>query len=218
MNRREALMSLAAAPTALVLGAEAPPAAPAGRAVKPLPFNASKLKGLSEKMLSSHHDHNYAGAVKALSKVEEHLARIKEDTPGFLVAGLKERELSFRNSVTLHEAYFGNLGGDGKVPPAFAPYEEPLRTCAVSLGGGSGWTILSLLLESGELRIDNSGNHTQVLAASVPLLVLDMYEHAYAIDYGAAAQKYVDAFMANVKWDEVQRRYEVAQKMHALMK
>ena len=49
----------------------------------------------------------------------------------------------------------------------------------------------------------------------MPLLVLDMYEHAYAVDYGAAAAKYVDAFMANVKWDEVLRRHETWSKLAA---
>jgi Fe-Mn family superoxide dismutase len=42
---------------------------------------------------------------------------------------------------------------------------------------------------------------------------MDMYEHAYAIDYGAAAAKYIDAFFQNIQWDEVQRRLERAQKV-----
>jgi Fe-Mn family superoxide dismutase len=51
---------------------------------------------------------------------------------------------------------------------------------------------------------------------SRPLLVMDMYEHAYQMDYGAAAAKYVDAFMQNVNWEEVNRRYVSAQKAAAL--
>jgi len=58
--------------------------------------------------------HNYGGAIKNLNKVEDELARVTKDTPGYLVGGLKERELTFTNSVILHELYFGNLGGDGK--------------------------------------------------------------------------------------------------------
>jgi Fe-Mn family superoxide dismutase len=213
MNRRDALISLAAAP---LLGAvdAGSPSSPA-RAPKPLPFNPSKLKGLSEKLLVSHHDNNYGGALKNLLKTEDELARLTKDTSGLVVYGLRERELTFRNSVTLHEAYFANLGGDGKVPSAYARFEEPLRACANSQGGGSGWTLLSLELDTGELRAHWSGHHTQTLATSVPLLVLDMYEHSYALDYGAAAAKYVDAFFANAKWDEVQRRHEVALKASA---
>jgi Fe-Mn family superoxide dismutase len=82
----------------------------------------------------------------------------------------------------------------------------------MSLAGGSGWTLLALNFQSGDLRICWSGNHTQALAFGAPLLVLDMYEHAYHIDYGAAAARYVDAFFANVRWEEVNLRYERAQK------
>src|SRR5437868_2199252 len=80
---------------------------------KPLPFDPKKLSGFSEKLLVSHHDNNYGGAVKNLNKVEVELARLKADAPGFLVSGLRERQLTFHNSMTLHELYFANLGGDG---------------------------------------------------------------------------------------------------------
>jgi Fe-Mn family superoxide dismutase len=213
MNRREALVALAAAP--VLAGADGGTVAGPARAPKPLPFNPTKLKGLSEKLLVSHHDHNYGGALKNLLKTEEELSRVTKDTPGFVVYGLRERELNFRNSVTLHEAYFGNLGGDGKVPVAFAKYEEPLRACALSEAGGSGWTMLSLELDTGEMHVHWSGNHTQTLATSVPLLVIDLYEHSYALDYGAAAGKYVDAVFANLKWEEVVRRHEVGLKAAA---
>jgi Fe-Mn family superoxide dismutase len=70
--------------------------------------------------------------------------------------------------------------------------------------------MLDLNFHTGDLRTCWSGNHTQALAFGQPLLVLDMYEHAYQMDYGAAAPKYVDAFMSNVNWEEVERRYERA--------
>jgi superoxide dismutase, Fe-Mn family len=213
VNRREVLAALAAAP----LVDAGSPASQAAPALKPLPFNAAKLKGLSEKLLTSHHDNNYGGALKNLVKVRDELARVTKDTPAFVLGALKERELTYANSVVLHEAYFANLGGDGKVPAAFARFEEPLRACAVSQAGGSGWTVLSLPLDGSEPRVDFSSNHTQSGALTVPLLVLDMYEHSYALDYGAAAAKYVDAFFANVKWEEVQRRHEQALKMRALL-
>ncbi len=189
--------------------------------VIPLPFKPTALNGISEKMIVSHHDNNYAGAVKNLNKVEQELSRINADTPPFVVAGLRQSELTFRNSKTLHEAYFGNLGGDGKRSGAIekalseaygAPsrWEEHFRATGAGLGGGSGWVILSLELDTGALRTAWSGNHTQVLATSVMLLVMDMYEHAYQMDFGAAAAKYIDTFFVNVRWDEVNRRYERA--------
>jgi len=188
-------------------------------AVLPLPFKPSALTGLSEKMIVSHHDNNYGGAVKNLNRVELELAQINSDTAPFVVAGLRQSELTFRNSKTLHEAYFGNLGGDGKrsgaIEKALAEaygtstrWEEHFRATGNGLAGGSGWTVLELELQSGALRTTWSGNHTQTLATGYPLLVLDIYEHAYQMDFGAAAAKYIDAFFANIRWDEVNRRLE----------
>ncbi len=195
-------------------------------ALVPLPFDPKKLKGLSEKLILSHHENNYGGALKNLNKVEDELARVTKDTPGYLVGGLKERELTFTNSVILHELYFGNLGGDGK--PAgtiqkalggafggFGRWEELFRATGMSLAGGSGWVILDFNFHTGDLRTYWSGNHTQSVAFGEPLLVMDMYEHAYQLDYGAAAAKYVDAFFANIRWDEVNRRFERAQRAAA---
>lgn len=193
----------------------------------PLSFPPGSLNGLSEKLISSHHENNYGGAVKNLNKVEQELAQVTKDTPPLIVAALRERELTFRNSKTLHEAYFGNLGGNGRRSGAIeaaiattygssAKWEEHMRATGMGLGGGSGWAILGLELDTGALRTFWSGNHTQVLATSVPLLVLDMYEHSYHIDFGAAVARYIDAFFANVKWDEVNARFERAQRMSAL--
>jgi superoxide dismutase, Fe-Mn family len=189
--------------------------------VVPLPFKPTALNGFSEKMIVSHHDNNYAGAVKNLNKVEQELAHIDANTPSFVVSGLRQSELTFRNSKTLHEAYFRNLGGDGKrsgsidkalseAYGASSKWEEHFRATGAGLGGGSGWVILALELETGALRTAWSSNHTQVLATSIPLLVMDMYEHAYQMDFGAAAAKYIDTFFVNIKWDEVNRRYERA--------
>ena len=92
----------------------------------------------------------------------------------------------------------------------FARWEELFRATGASLGGGSGWTVLDWNLQTGALRTYWSGNHTQALAFGAPLLVMDMYEHAYQMDYGAAAAKYIDAFMANVQWEAVAARLSTA--------
>ena len=117
----------------------------------------------------------------------------------------------------------GNLGGTGKlggpVQKAIADgfgtlsrWEELFRATGMSLAGGSGWAILDLNLHSRRLQTYWSGNHTQALSFGVPLLIMDMYEHAYQMDYGAAAARYVDAFFDNVNWDEVNRRLERAER------
>jgi Fe-Mn family superoxide dismutase len=196
-----------------------PPAgvAPGAHPVRELPFQPAKLTGISAAMITSHHDNNYTGAVKNLNKVELELAKVTKDTPGFEVSSLRERELTYANSIILHEHYFGNLGGDGKLAGAIerrlaaqfgsaARWEELFRATAMSLGGGSGWVLLDLNYATGDLRIYGTSGHSQSVAFGQPLLVLDMFEHAYAIDYGAAHAKYIDAFFQNVAWSEVDRR------------
>jgi Fe-Mn family superoxide dismutase len=209
-----------------------PPALPAlagNHQPLPLPFAPASLHGLSERLITSHHDNNYGGAVKNLNRVEQELARITAETPPFVVAALRDRELGFRNSKTLHEAYFGNLGGDGRraggIEAALAQaygtsarWEEHFRATGLGLGGGSGWVVLALELDDGSLRTFASGNHTQALASATPLLVLDMYEHSYQMDFGAAVARYVDAFFANVRWEEVDRRFERARKASAALR
>ena len=192
-------------------------------ALVPLPFDPKKLKGISEKLIVSHHENNYGGAVRNLNKVEAALAALSKDSPSFVVAGLKERELTFSNSVVLHELYFANLGGGGKAAGEIAKalgnaygtlgrWEEEFRATGGSLAGGSGWAILDLDLRAKSLRTHWSGNHTQASAFTAPLLVMDMYEHAYQMDYGAAAAKYIDAFFENIRWEEVERRFVRALK------
>ena len=248
MNRREVLGAVAIGGSTLALAAaiegtataapkDAKPSGGGGGAPAfagkhqpaPLPFAPAKLTGISEKMIVSHHDNNYTAAIKSLNKVEEQLAATSKDTPPFLIGGLKERELTFTNSMILHEQYFGNLGGDGKASGAiqqkltagygsFARWEEHFRGVGLSLAGGSGWVVVDYSLLHGEVRTYWAGNHTQALAAGLPLLVMDMYEHAYAIDYGAAAPKYIDAFLQNINWDAVNKRLDAAEKAAALFR
>jgi Fe-Mn family superoxide dismutase len=236
-TRRDFIISSAALTAAASLShangaAAAPkaaPVAPGGHQVVALPFAPTKLKGLSAAMLTSHHDNNYAGAVKNLNKVELDIAKITKDSPGYVVSGLRERELTYTNSKILHEHYFGNLGGDGKLGGEIgkrlaagfgstARWEELFRASAMALGGGSGWVILDANFATGDLRIYATSGHNQSLAFAQPLLVLDMFEHAYAIDFGAAHAKYIDAFFANIAWDEVDRRLARADKAMAVLR
>lgn len=193
---------------------------------KPLPFDAAKLKGLSEKLIKSHWENNYGGAVKALNAVEQRLdVMLKDkDLPPYIYGDLKREELIRTGSVVLHEQYFGNLGGDGKAGGkvlelikkrfgSFETWEAEFRKTAAALGGGSGWAMLSYNLYNDELHNYWAWDHMHNAPMGRPLLVLDMYEHAYHMDYGAAAAKYIDAFMLNVNWEEVNRRTEAATKI-----
>lgn len=242
MTRRETMGALVSATGLLAARkalAEAPgssagpisvPGSERGKATMvPLPFDPKSLRGLSERLITSHWENNYGGAVNNLAKVREAIAQTGKETPPFVVAGLRERELTFQNSVTLHELYFANLGGSGKADGSVVKavgealggvvrFEELIRATAMGLAGGSGWALLAYDFHTDALRVSWSGNHTQTQAFARPLLVLDMYEHAYQMDNGAAAAKYVDAFFANLQWDEVNRRYEGALKAAKAMK
>ena len=85
-------------------------------AAAPLPFDSKSLKGLSERLMTSHWENNYGGAVKALNAVRTRLLQALNDpnTPPYVYNGLKREQLLRTGSVVLHELYFANLGGDGK--------------------------------------------------------------------------------------------------------
>src|SRR5580765_111626 len=201
---------------------ETPPLAFAGKhQPKPLAFDPTKLTGISEKLITSHHDNNYVGAVKALNVVEQRLVALakEKDLPVYIYGDLKRQELIRTGSIVLHEKYFANLGGNGKANGnakklieqwfgSYETWEAEFKRTGNSLSGGSGWTVLAYNQHTKEVHNYWSYDHTTNPPFSVPLLVLDMYEHAYQMDYGAAAAKYVDAFMTNVNWEEVNRRVD----------
>ena len=160
--------------------------------IQTLPFDPGTLRGLSAKLLTSHHQNNYGGAVKRLNAIRTQLAATPfASTAGFHLNGLKREELIATNSMLLHELYFGSLGGDGQVTaPAMVlalaasfgsveRWREEFMAMGRALGGGSGWVLLSFQPREGTLVNQWAAEHTQALAGGVPLLALDMYEHAY---------------------------------------
>jgi len=188
-----------------------------------LPFDPAALRGLSDKLLRSHHQNNYGGAVRRLNAIRNELSALDFATaPGFQVNGLKREELVATNSMLLHELYFGSLGGDGRtmVPAMTLALEanfgsvERWRTEFMAMGkaqgGGSGWVLLTFQPRDGTLVNQWAADHTHALAGGMPILALDMYEHSYHIDFGAAAGSYVDAFMDNINWAPVYARYQLA--------
>lgn len=193
-----------------------------------LPFDAASLHGLSERLVRSHHENNYTGAVKRLNAIR---ARLRETpfstTPNFELNGLKREELVATNSMLLHELYFESLGGHGQAMlPAMAlalqasfgsveRWREEFTAMGKALGGGSGWVLLVFQPREGTLVNQWAADHMHALAGGVPILALDMYEHAYHLDFGAAAGQYVDAFMHNVHWDRVYERYQHAVEGHS---
>ena len=189
--------------------------------IKPFPFGAGKLKGLSEKLINSHHQNNYTGAVKRLNLIQQQIGGLPKDAAPYQMGSLKREELIATNSMILHEFYFANLGGDGKASGTIVDlikthygsveaWEQGFQLTGMSLGGGSGWVILNYNPRERAVHTYWAAAHTHSLAWGIPLLVMDMYEHAYHMDYGANARGYVEAFFQNINWDEVNRRAEDA--------
>ena len=214
-------MAMAGAAVATPTAAQAP-AASSWPAPQPLPFDPKAVPGLSEKLLVSHHDNNYVGAVKRLGAIRAEFAKLDPATaPVFVLNGLKREELIAWNSMILHEVYFAGFGpaegpsaGLGQaVERDFGSLDRwaaEFSGMGKALGGGSGWVLLTWSPHDRRLVNTWASDHTQTLAGGAPLLALDMYEHAYHMDYGAKARDYVNAFMKAVSWKNANAAFRKA--------
>jgi Fe-Mn family superoxide dismutase len=195
------------------------------RTPKPLPFDPRNIKGLSEKILVSHYENNYIGAVKRLNAISEQLAELDFDkAPGFQINGLKREELIATNSMILHELYFAGLGEANKPGAAlveaierdfgsFERWRSEFVGVGKALGGGSGWVILAYDKHGQRLVNSWANDHTQNIAGGDPILVLDLFEHAYQMDFGAKAADYVKVVMAAIDWSNADHLYEKYRKL-----
>jgi superoxide dismutase, Fe-Mn family len=185
--------------------------------MKPLGCDPAKIKGMSERLIVSHYENNYGGAVKRLSLIEEKLAELDYATaPGFLINGLKREQLIAMNSMILHELFFDGLGEQSEPSSVlqeslardFGSYERwrsEFIAMGKALGGGSGWVLLSWSPRDRKLVHQWASDHCHTLAGGTPILALDMYEHSYHIDFGAKAASYVDTFMSVIRWPAVEQ-------------
>jgi len=193
--------------------------------IAPIPCKPWTLNGLSDRLIVSHYENNYGTAVRSLNAIRGRLATIDlAAAPGGDIRSLKAEELAASGSVALHELYFGSLGpgssgftGDGKIPESvtaalqqqfgsFAAWRREFVAIAQALSGRSGWVLLSYARRDGGLYNQIAFDDSHAMIDAVPVLALDMYEHAYHLDFGANAAAYVDAFMRNIDWAAVARR------------
>jgi Fe-Mn family superoxide dismutase len=191
---------------------------------KPLPFDPEKLDGISAKALAVHHDKLYAGYVAKLNEVWEKLTALR--TSGNAAGNatyselraLKDAETFAANGVYLHEWYFDALGGDGdalKAPElgaaltdkwgsvdAFVAY---MTECAMA---ARGWAVLAWNPREAVLNQFNADAHNQGgVWGCLPVIVLDVYEHSYFIDYGSDKKAYIAAFWKNFDWANAEVLY-----------
>jgi Fe-Mn family superoxide dismutase len=176
---------------------------------KPLACNPGAIAGMSEKIIVSHWENNYGGAVKRLNAIEAQLAGLDwPNAPIFVINGLKREQMVAMNSMLLHEAFFDSLGASApsaalkaRLDADFGGLERwatQFSAMGKALGGGSGWVLLAWSPRDGKLVNTWAADHTGNLAGATPLLALDMYEHSYHMDFGARAGAYVDAYMNNL--------------------
>ena len=183
------------------------------------------LNGLSTRLLESHYENNYGGALRRLNAITAQLESLDfAKTPGFVLNGLKREELVALNSTLLHELYFASMGGDGKPTKALEDalirdfgsvdrWRSEFVAMGNALGGGSGWVVLTWIPRDRRLVNQYASEHSQSVAGGIPVLALDMFEHAYHIDFGANVKAYVDAFMRNIDWQSVEGRLEDASRV-----
>jgi Fe-Mn family superoxide dismutase len=194
-----------------------------GQAVSPYQAqDFSKLKGMkgfSDNLLDMHFS-LYQGYVKNTNLLLEQLGQMagqgQAGTPAY--AELKRRFGWEWNGMRLHELYFGNLGGkeplkkDGKlmkkIEANFGGYDKWLADFkATGSMRGIGWVVLYEDVKSGRLMNVWINEHDLGhLSGGNPLLIMDVFEHAYITDYGLKRGDYIDAFFANVDWAAVESR------------
>jgi Fe-Mn family superoxide dismutase len=177
--------------------------------IKPLSCNPGAVSGMSEKIIVSHWENNYSGAVKRLNAIEAQLAGLDwPNTPIFVINGLKREQMVAMNSMLLHEVFFDSLGAtqaDARLATqidrdfgGLDRWAAQFSAMGKAMGGGSGWVLLAWSPRDGKLVNTWAADHTGNVAGATPLLALDMYEHSYHMDFGAKAGAYVDAFMNNL--------------------
>lgn len=182
------------------------------------------MAGLSANQIEQHLK-LYKGYVGKINEIEAKLKDVDISSANATYSPLRELlvEQSFAlNGVLYHEFYFGNLGGKGGEPQAElrAAIEERFGSVGkfmdyLKAAGKSmrGWVIIGYNIRTGHLQCYGLDTHNMFVPAGiVPVLVLDVYEHAYMIDYGIDRAKYLDAFVNNLNWDVVAKRFAAARK------
>jgi Fe-Mn family superoxide dismutase len=194
--------------------------------IAPLFCRPWTLNGITPRLIESHYEHNYGGALNRLNAITKELESLDtHKTPADVISRLKRDQFTELNSTLLHELYFASLGGDGRTVPEIIGgaigrdfgsvdlWRREFIALATALSGSSGWVLLTYIPRDGRLMNQTSSDHSQSIAGGIPILALDMYEHAYHLDFGPNTAAYIAAFMRNIEWNAVQARYQDAIKV-----
>lgn len=188
---------------------------------QPKKFDLKGLDGISDNQINQHKEILYLGYVNKLNEIEERLRTVDISKANQVYSdfrGLKADETFALNGVVLHELYFENLGGKGGKPKgklsdliatefgSLEKWTENLKACGMA---ARGWVILGLCTYDGKLHNYCLDTHNfNFPANTIPILVMDVYEHAYVIDYGVKRPPYIEAFIKNIDWAVAERRLD----------
>lgn len=172
---------------------------------------------LSKKQIDVHYDDLYLGYIKKLAEIHRHLKEADKKAANANwseYGGLKRSEVSVLNAVRFHELYFSNMAQSIKMPSYVednivgtfkkkSTWEEDFLACGLS---AKGWVTLGYDRVDKKLINITSDSHDIYVVNVVPILVMDMYEHSYYIDFGSSKGKYIEFFLSNINWDTVASR------------
>jgi len=193
---------------------------------QPKPLRHQAIPGfLSAEQIAPHHTAHYGGALRGYSAVDANLEEhIKEGVAvdPYAYGAMQRARASKGNSVILHELYFDGLAPKTDHPQAdvraaiekrFGSIDKWADDFQASAGAAAGWAMLVMHPVNGKLYNVVSDEHAQgPLWMAVPLVVIDVYEHAFYIDYHNRKGDYVQKFMDHIDWNEVNARYALASK------
>lgn len=230
--RREMLRGFTGCAAGIMVGEMAPGAAQAAELSrfprnsalitdKPKPLPYEELPGfLSKAQLSPHHTAHYGGALKALQGHEAQLGKLLQGTeplssPAHTLM-VKDR-VNRANSVVLHELYFDNMASQAPAPKdevrtaiarrfgSLERWADDFRAAALA---ANGWGILARDAVNGQLyNVASDLHEVGVLWFGQPLVICDVYEHAFYVDYQNRKADYIGKFIQHINWDEVNRRW-----------
>jgi len=187
--------------------------------VKNLPFQKGP-EGISEKTLFIHHDKLYAGYVKKWQEIQERLKNADRSASNATFSDLRELKLEegfAADAILLHEAYFDILGGDGnpkgeileKISKDFSSFDVWQNEFKALGLAARGWVVLAYDFNDGKLHNYLADVHNQGgIWGTAPILVLDVYEHAYFADYGSDRKTYIESFFKNLNWAVINKKLQ----------
>ncbi len=190
---------------------------------KPLPYTLS-LEGISDKTMEIHHDKLYVGYVKKMLEIGGELAKfvsgekeIKGNQTYSELRALRQGETFAKNGVYLHEYYFSVLGGNGEagegklvsaINETYGSLDRFKEYFSASAMAARGWVVLAWDVQQKRLTVVGCDAHNQGgIWGCLPVLVLDVYEHAYYLDYGSNRSAYVEDFWKNLDWAAAEKHF-----------